>query len=72
MSATEVAILVCGLSFVLGLLCFIRYSKSRSIGLLVTGLLLMLILPGVILLFILGVFHPPAMGCYAPPEDYVP
>ena len=72
MSATEVAILVCVLSFVLGLLCFIRYTKNRSIGLLVTGLLLMLILPGVILLFILGVFHPPAHGCYAPPEDYVP
>lgn len=67
-----IAIAICLLSFAGGVACVVRYARTRRVALLVAGLLLMLVLPAVILLGALGVFKPPSMGCYAPPEDFAP
>jgi hypothetical protein len=61
-----IAVVVSVVSFVVGVYCMIRYGKTRQVGLVYAGLLLMFILPGVLLLGTLNGFRPPAMGCYGP------
>lgn len=62
-----VAIIVSAVSFAGGLYCMVRYARTRRVGLLVVGLLLMFILPGLLLLLALGVMRPLPMGTYGPP-----
>jgi hypothetical protein len=62
-----IAVAVSVVSFAVGVYCMIRYGKTRQVGLVYVGLLLMFILPGVLLLGTLNGFRPPAMGCYGPP-----
>ena len=65
-----IAVAVSVLSFAVGVYCIVRYGKTRRVGFVYAGMLLMFILPAVLLLGTLNVFRPPAMGCYAPPEYF--
>lgn len=60
-------------SFGFGVFCLIRYARTRKKSLLLTGLLLTLILPGLISCLALIAFIPAATVVYAPPPpDYLP
>ena len=47
--------------------CFVRYSRTRKRAYLVAGILLALIIPGIIVCFVLGVFVPGTTVVYGPP-----
>jgi hypothetical protein len=62
--------------------CFVRYSRTRKRAYLVAGILLSLIIPGILICIVLGMFipsttvvygpPPPTMVVYGPPSDLAP
>jgi len=67
-------ILVAGLALVLalaslaaGIYCLVRYAKTRKVALLITGLVLTFVLPGICLVLALVSFIPSTTIVYGPP-----
>ncbi len=50
-----------------GVYCIVRYAKTRKVVLLIVGLILTLVLPGLFLCAVLGIYIPSAMIVYGPP-----
>jgi ABC-type Fe3+ transport system permease subunit len=60
-------------ALVIGVVCLIRYSKTRKKKFLAAGLILTLLLPGCLLLLGFLVWIPNAVVAYGPPpSNYVP
>jgi CHASE2 domain-containing sensor protein len=56
-----------------GVVCLIRYGKTRKSVFLIVGLLLTLLLPGCIILLAILVILPQAFVVYGPPSsNYIP
>jgi hypothetical protein len=61
------------ISLIGGIVCLISYAKTRKTALLVVGLLLTFIVPGIAFCIILAIWIPSTMVVYAPPPpDIVP
>lgn len=65
-------VIVSLVAFACGVLCIVRFARNRRAGLLVGGLLLMLVVPGLILIVALGHFNPWSFGTYGPPPTTMP
>lgn len=82
-------LILCGVGCIVGLAmlagsiaCFVRYSRTRKLPYLIAGILLALIIPGILLLVLLGMWipstvvvygpPPPTMVVYGPPSDIAP
>ena len=68
------SIVLGGLSFLAGLICLIWYARTRKKVLLVIGIPLTFIVPGIAICAILGSVAPLTFVTYAPapPVDFVP
>ena len=54
-------------SFGGGVYCIVRYARTRKVALLVGGVILTFILPGICLCLLLGVYIPSTTIVYGPP-----
>jgi len=61
------AVLLSLASFGAGVYCLVRYAKTRKAVLLIVGLILTFLLPGICLVFALVVFIPSTTIVYGPP-----
>jgi hypothetical protein len=67
-----VAIILSLVSLAGGIFCIVRYVKTKKIALLIVGLLLTFILPGICLCLVLVSFIPSPMIVYGPPPSITP
>jgi hypothetical protein len=54
-------------TFISGIVCLVRYARTRKVGLLIAGLLLTFIVPGCLILLIVMLLIPMTMVVYGPP-----
>lgn len=62
-----IAVILSLVSLAGGIICIIRYAKTRKIAFLIAGLILTFILPGLCLVAALVLFIPSTMIVYGPP-----
>ncbi len=55
-----------------GIFCIVRYFQTRKIALLIVGLILTFILPGICLCLVVLSFIPSTMVVYGPPPNLNP
>jgi hypothetical protein len=55
-----------------GIVCIVRYIRTKKIAFLIVGLLLTLVVPGLLLCAALAVWIPSTMIVYGPPESFSP
>ncbi|MFH2103936.1 MAG: hypothetical protein ABIJ39_11345 [Chloroflexota bacterium] len=60
------------LSLVGGVICLVKYARTRKVTWLVAGLLLTFLVPGLACLCALAVFYPSIMVVYGPPPEMMP
>jgi hypothetical protein len=56
-------------AFIGGIVCLVKYARTRKIGFLIAGLVLTLIIPGCICLALVLLLVPSTMVVYGPPPQ---
>jgi hypothetical protein len=55
-----------------GIVCIVRYVRTRKVAMLILGLVLTLVVPGICLCIALAVAIPGTLMAYGPPPEYLP